>query len=83
MQQYLPNYVPIVLVLIGIVVVVRLFAKKPRKPTTDADLAALCRYFDNVNATRAFPVVQLRFLAASTRRERTSKGDDNLGHTNG
>jgi hypothetical protein len=64
MQQNLPNYVPIVLVLIGIVVVVWLFAKKPRKPTTDADLAALCRYFDNVNATRAFPVVQLDVLTA-------------------
>jgi hypothetical protein len=48
-----------ILVLIGIVVVVWLLSKKPRKPTTDAHLAALCRYFDNVNATRAFPAVQL------------------------
>jgi hypothetical protein len=63
MQQNLPNYVPIILGLIGIVVVVWLLSKKPRKPTTDADLAALCRYFDNVNATRAFPAVQLDVTA--------------------
>jgi hypothetical protein len=63
MQQNLPNYVPIILGLIGIVVVVWLLSKKPRKPTTDADLAALCRYFDNVNATRSFPAVQLDVTA--------------------
>jgi hypothetical protein len=64
MQQNLTNFLPL-LVLFGIAILVWLLVKKPRtKPTTDATLAALCRYFDNVNATRAFPSVKLDVVTA-------------------
>jgi hypothetical protein len=64
MQQNITNYIPLIVIIPIVMYVVWLLFKKSRtKPTADADLSALCRYFDNVNEMREFPAVQLGIVS--------------------
>lgn len=58
MQQNFSQFVPALIVVSILIGLWFLFKGRDRKPTDD-DLAALCRYFDNVNTARVFPTVEL------------------------
>ena len=58
MQQNVSQFVPVLIVL-AILVGLWFIVKGRGRKATDDDLGALCRYFENVNAARAFPTVDL------------------------
>jgi hypothetical protein len=59
MQQYLPQFAVLIVLGTLIFIGVWLLLKAQNTKPTDDDLAALCRYFEEVNTARAFPTVDV------------------------